>query len=285
MAEKIIAHAAEAIILKEGDKVIKRRIKKGYRIDELDEKLRKLRTRGEAKLLEKAEKIISVPKLIKADEKTKEIDMEFINGKKLSENLDNLKNKFEIMEKAGEEVAKLHDNNIIHGDLTTSNMILVENSENNKTPKLNNKINNKDKSQLINNKTLYNNVISINNDNSENNNAKTPKLNKSINNKTSKQQDKPAPINNQINLSDDSKLIADKENFKVYIIDFGLGFSSGRIEDKAVDLHLIKQALEAKHFQNWEKLFESFLKGYNPKDKTRILEQLKKVEARGRYKH
>jgi len=50
-------------------------------------------------------------------------------------------------------------------------------------------------------------------------------------------------------------------------------------------LHLIKQALEAKHFQYHEKLFASFLKGYNPKEKARILKQLKKVEARGRYKH
>ena len=40
-----------------------------------------------------------------------------------------------------------------------------------------------------------------------------------------------------------------KDNFKVFIIDFGLGFISPKIEDKAVDLHLIKQALEAKHFK------------------------------------
>jgi len=197
--EQIIAQAAEAIILKKGDNIIKRRIKKGYRISEIDEKLRKLRTRSEAKLLEKASKIVSVPKLISANEKTKEIEMQFIDGKKLSEHLDNLKDKFKIMEKAGEEVAKLHDSDIIHGDLTTSNMILANN--------------------------------------------------------------------------------------KVFIIDFGLGFINKRIEDKAVDLHLIKQALEAKHFQNWEKLFEGFLKGYNSKDKDKILSQLEVVESRGRYKH
>ena len=236
MKQQIIAQAAEAIIIREGDKVIKRRVKKGYRITELDEKLRKLRTRSEFKLLERANKIISVPKVLKADEKTKEIDMEFIEGKKLSEHLDKLKNNLEIMEKAGEETSKLHDNNIIHGDLTTSNMILVENN------KLNSRINNK-----------------------------TSELNKS---------------NNQINnLSRDSELIIDKHNFQVYIIDFGLGFISPKIEDKAVDLHLIKQALEAKHFKFHSQLFESFLKGYNPKDKVKILKQLEKVEARGRYKH
>ena len=88
MTQKIIAQGAEAIILKEKGSVIKRRIKKSYRISELDEKIRKLRTRSETKLLEKAGKLISIPKITKSDEKQKEIIMEFINGKKLSDNLD-----------------------------------------------------------------------------------------------------------------------------------------------------------------------------------------------------
>ena len=71
---------------------------------------------------------------------------------------------------------------------------------------------------------------------------------------------------------------------QVYFIDFGLGFNSKRIEDKAVDLHLLRQALEAKHFLNWEKLFAAVIKGYESKDKEKIIEQLKKVESRGRYK-
>jgi len=69
---------------------------------------------------------INVTKILEQDEKTKEIIMEFINGKKLSENLDKfpLDKQKEICRKIGEEVAKLHKNNIIHSDLTTSNMIL-----------------------------------------------------------------------------------------------------------------------------------------------------------------
>jgi len=72
---------------------------------------------------------------------------------------------------------------------------------------------------------------------------------------------------------------------KVYIIDFGLGFISTKIEDKAVDLHLIKQALEAKHFQNHEDLFKQFCKGYKWTDSDKIIERLETVEKRGRYKH
>jgi Kae1-associated kinase Bud32 len=80
---------------------------------------------------------------------------------------------------------------------------------------------------------------------------------------------------------------------KLFIIDFGLGFISTKIEDKAVDLHLIKQALEAKHFrspdhllgQNHQDLFQHFLKGYIHPDSKKITERLIIVEKRGRYKH
>ena len=73
---------------------------------------------------------------------------------------------------------------------------------------------------------------------------------------------------------------------KIFFIDFGLGFISQKLEDKAVDLHLLKQALEAKHFKNWEILWKEVEKGYkSSKDATKVLERLKAVERRGRYKH
>lgn len=202
MAEKIIQRGAEAILIQRGEELIKRRVKKGYRLVELDEKLRKRRTKSEAKLIEKAGKIISTPKVISVREKETEIDMDFINGKKLSEHLDELENWREVCEKVGENIAKLHDAGIIHGDLTTSNMIFVE-----------------------------------------------------------------------------------KEN-EIYFIDFGLGFNSNRAEDKAVDLHLIRQALEAKHFLHWEKFWKTVLEGYektSAKAKETLV-KLEKVEKRGRYK-
>ncbi len=75
------------------------------------------------------------------------------------------------------------------------------------------------------------------------------------------------------------------KNGKIFLIDFGLSYISTKIEDKAVDLHLIKQALEAKHFKNWEILFNAFKKGYNFEDSKKIIERLLIVEKRGRYKH
>jgi Kae1-associated kinase Bud32 len=75
------------------------------------------------------------------------------------------------------------------------------------------------------------------------------------------------------------------DNSKLFFIDFGLSFTSERIEDRAVDLHLIKQALEAKHFSIHKEAEKIILENYNSGDKAKVLEQLKKVEARGRYKH
>lgn len=198
--EHIIEQGAEAILVKKGSELIKRRIPKGYRHPELDKKLRIRRTRSEAKLLEKAYSAVNAPKVRKTSDY--EIDMDFIDGKRLSDELDNLDKEKALLvcSQIGQEIAKLHNNGIIHGDLTTSNMI------------------------------LYNN--------------------------------------------------------KVYLIDFGLGFVSGKIEDKAVDLHLLKQAFESKHFERWEEYYKSAIKSYkeNSKEAKLVLERLEKVEKRGRYK-
>ena len=236
--KKILQRGAEAEIYLIDNKVVKNRIKKSYRIPELDEKIRKLRTRSETKLLEKAGKVILVPKLFSSDEKTKKIIMEFVKGEKLSEHLSNfsLERQKEICKKIGENVAKLHDAEIVHGDLTTSNMIYVENLT--KITESNNRL----------------------------------KLGFAFN-------------HSPVGRAGGNNHMLVNENFKIYFIDFGLGFISQRFEDLAVDLHLLKEALEAKHFQHWEILFNEVLKGYKKsKNSRRVLEQFKKVEKRGRYK-
>jgi TP53 regulating kinase and related kinases len=202
MLSKLIAQGAEARIILSGDFIIKDRISKQYRIQEIDKKIREQRTHAETKLLAKASKIINCPIPVFSERKTK-MKIPFIKGEKISEHLNNfpfIKQK-KILNQIGKNLAKLHEENIIHGDLTTANMILKED--------------------------------------------------------------------------------------KIYFIDFGLGYFNGRYEDKAVDIHLLKQALEAKHFQNWKKLYEEFEKGYtsiNKSESKKVLNQLIKVEKRGRYK-
>ncbi|MBW3002840.1 Kae1-associated serine/threonine protein kinase [Candidatus Woesearchaeota archaeon] len=118
-----IGSGAEAILYKEGNKVLKDRISKDYRQKDLDNSLRKARTRREAKVLTKLKEIgIPGPELLDMDDKSMRISMSFINGDKLRDVLHN--NPVELSKEVGRKVAKLHANDIIHADLTTSNMIL-----------------------------------------------------------------------------------------------------------------------------------------------------------------
>ncbi|MBI2667814.1 Kae1-associated serine/threonine protein kinase [Candidatus Woesearchaeota archaeon] len=194
---KLIKQGAEANIYLDNNVIIKQRISKNYRIKEIDKVIRKFRTRREAKVIEKIE---NAPKIIKFSDKDMTIEMEYIDGKVLSQIFDGLndKEKQAICMSIGENIAELHNKDIIHGDLTTANMILKD---------------------------------------------------------------------------------------KIYFIDFGLSFFSNKIEDKAVDIHLLKEVLKSKHYNNYEKYFDLILKGYKiSKDYNEIISRLKKVESRGRYK-
>ncbi|MCB9359587.1 Kae1-associated serine/threonine protein kinase [Candidatus Woesearchaeota archaeon] len=83
-----------------------------------------------------------------------------------------------------------------------------------------------------------------------------------------------------------SNMIVEKKTDVLYYIDFGLSFFSSKIEDKAVDLHLLRQALESKHNRLWQKAFDAFVKCYgkHSRNATEILLRLEKVESRGRNK-
>ncbi|PSG99484.1 MAG: Kae1-associated kinase Bud32 [Nanohaloarchaea archaeon SW_7_43_1] len=75
------------------------------------------------------------------------------------------------------------------------------------------------------------------------------------------------------------------EDSKVFLIDFGLSFRSHRTEDRAVDIHLLKQVLESSHPEVAEKAWRNFLEGYREYgDSEDVLKQLEEVEQRGRYK-
>lgn len=129
---KLIYRGAEAILYLKGRGrkiLVKERIRKSYRIKQLDEKLRKVRTRREVKLLTKAKKIgIDVPSILKVDEKKFRILMEYIEGERLKEFLNRADKKSvkKICFEVGRMIGKMHTHNLIHGDLTTSNMILKD---------------------------------------------------------------------------------------------------------------------------------------------------------------
>ncbi|MBU3957708.1 MAG: Kae1-associated serine/threonine protein kinase [Nanoarchaeota archaeon] len=130
---KIIARGAEAILYKEKldgqEALVKERIKKSYRLPQIDSELRLQRTRREARLLSEARRRgAATPKVFSVDEKSCKIIMEFIKGKMLKELFNEApeKDAADIAKKTGGQIALLHSGGIIHGDLTTSNMILSE---------------------------------------------------------------------------------------------------------------------------------------------------------------
>jgi TP53 regulating kinase-like protein len=109
---------AEAIVDIKGDFVYKRRVEKRYRVKEIDERIRKERTKSEAKIISEARRK-GVPTPIIFDINDYEIVMERIVGDLAREVIDEA-----ISERIGELVGVLHKNRIIHGDLTTSNIIV-----------------------------------------------------------------------------------------------------------------------------------------------------------------
>ena len=182
--------------------IVKERIAKSYRIKQLDEELRKLRTRKEVKLLTEVRKLgIPTPKIFHVDEKNYKIIMENIKGDRLKEYLNSVSSSEikSVCLQLGKQIGKIHSNNITHGDLTTSNMILKDG--------------------------------------------------------------------------------------EIYFIDLSLGEFTQRIEDKAVDMKLLKQSIKSTHFQFFDEVWDNILLGYreNYKSSDAVLNQLKEIEKRARY--
>lgn len=128
---QLVRQGAEAKLFKtefEGKPaLLKNRIEKSYRCKELDELLRSQRTTGEASLIRKARSIgVKTPDLYNVDKQKKEILMQFIEGPRLKDFLN--EENIGLCREVGKSIALIHENNLIHGDLTTSN-ILVQGKE------------------------------------------------------------------------------------------------------------------------------------------------------------
>ncbi|MBN1175137.1 Kae1-associated serine/threonine protein kinase [Candidatus Woesearchaeota archaeon] len=200
---QILSQGAEAIIKLDDGLVYKERIVKGYRHPQLDSQMRKSRTNREKKVMQKAIELgINVPNLHEDKEVDKyTIVIDFIDGRRLRDVLLEDVNKTDYLVQVGEWLAKLHSQTIMHGDLTTSNVLVDKNGV-------------------------------------------------------------------------------------AYLIDFGLSFFSTKIEDMAVDIHLLEQAIESTHYKHAKEFFESFLQGYSTFEQyDDVMTRLEEVRLRGRNKH
>jgi Kae1-associated kinase Bud32 len=132
VTKKILYRGAEAEIhLSDymGRSVVqKRRVKKAYRIPEIDSMLIGMRTKEESKLITMSRMHgVSVPILYDVDLFNGVITMEYVAGKRVKDILNTLNEpeRKRICQMIGESIARLHNHDIIHGDITTSNMILL----------------------------------------------------------------------------------------------------------------------------------------------------------------
>jgi len=206
--ETLIRKGAEADIYKvrwNGLISIKKiRLPKLYRQPSLDKELRKRRTIHEAAIISAAKLAgVNSPLLYFLDRSDYSIYMEYFDGPRIKDVLDDPDlGTTKIFGVIGRSIGLLHRANLIHGDLTTSNFILI----------------------------------------------------------------------------DDGGL---------GLIDFGLSFRSNRLEDKAVDLHLVKQTLESAHSAVADEMFRDLIDGYRRISGDTLTKRIKsimrQVERRGRY--
>lgn len=109
------------------DVIIKRRIPKGYRHPDLDASIRAQRTKNEARLmLEARSRGIPIPVIYDINLAQAEITMERIFGPRVKDSLNSLPEDqaTALATEIGRMTALLHSNDLVHGDLTTSNMLL-----------------------------------------------------------------------------------------------------------------------------------------------------------------
>ncbi len=217
--------------------LIKERFKKKYRVEELDKKLTKERMLSESRNIFRASKKgIKVPTIYFVDLIERKIYMEYLENscqlKTVLQTIYSLSDisPYEILlekisQDLGDILSKLHSENLIHGDLTPSNILL--------------KIKDDTGSDLLNNA---------------------------------------------------EKIILEKKNYDdMYLIDFGLSSvtlsTSSSLEDKAVDLYVLKRAIISSNPKS-EELFEKTMEIYKNKCQNgeEIINKYKNVEMRGRKK-
>jgi Kae1-associated kinase Bud32 len=134
VTKQLIYHGAEAMISHATymgkPAVEKRRVHKSYRIPEIDTFLISFRTKEESKLISEARSFgVSVPIIYDVNSVEGMITMQFLDGKRIKDILNDVT---EVERKRlclmiGRSIARLHNHDLIHGDITTSNMILVNN--------------------------------------------------------------------------------------------------------------------------------------------------------------
>jgi TP53 regulating kinase-like protein len=107
--------------------VIKVRLPKRYRPAALDEQIRSYRTVHEPQLMNQAKAAgVPTPLIYMVNLPDSSIVMEYVEGQQVKQLLNSVSKakRHDLCVRIGESIGRLHREGLIHGDLTTSNMIL-----------------------------------------------------------------------------------------------------------------------------------------------------------------
>ena len=111
------------------DVVVKQRVRKDYRNPVLDDRIRRERTAREATALHEAKKAgVRAPSVLAVDLDRHSITMTRVVGLLARDNLDKMspETSTRVLQELGRQIGLLHMEGIVHGDLTTSNIIISE---------------------------------------------------------------------------------------------------------------------------------------------------------------
>jgi len=136
--DDLIAQGAEgrvfAVTFLSRPAIVKQRFKKTYRHPTLDAKITRARLVGETRALVRARRLgVPTPSLLYVDARQNAIYMERVPGRTLKELIRegmSDEDMEEVGKQVGKHVAAMHDGGLIHGDLTTSNILVVRDAEN-----------------------------------------------------------------------------------------------------------------------------------------------------------
>jgi len=133
--QRLLHRGAEADLYLQmwyGLKVVRKvRVPKPYRVSKLDVALRRARTAHEALTIHDAKRAgVATPLIYLVDIESTAIVMQYIEGIRLKEYLESSKmeERLKVCGTLGDKVGRLHSYGIVHGDLTTSNVIVTEDS-------------------------------------------------------------------------------------------------------------------------------------------------------------
>lgn len=128
---KLLRKGAEACLYRDSylgfEVVRKQRVPKAYRNSELDREIRTGRTVLEGRLLSEAKRTgVPTPAIYQIDTEAATLVIEYLPGTTLRDSISSMTKPRMVnaFEQFGEYVAQLHNGGIVHGDLTTSNVIV-----------------------------------------------------------------------------------------------------------------------------------------------------------------